>query len=54
MEEACAREVEEEVGLTVASACYHSSQSWPMPSCIMIGYMTRVSGKEEIQVGVHF
>lgn len=50
LEEACAREVEEEVGLTVVQARYHSSQSWPMPSCIMIGYMTRVTEKEEIQL----
>ena len=37
IEEACAREVFEEAGLTVTSATYHSSQPWPFPHQLMIG-----------------
>ncbi|MEM7225717.1 MAG: NAD(+) diphosphatase [Pseudomonadota bacterium] len=40
LEEAVAREVEEEVGLKLALAkiTYHSSQPWPFPSSIMLGF----------------
>ena len=31
IEEACAREVMEEAGLTVSGVAYHSSQPWPFP-----------------------
>ncbi len=37
IEEACAREIKEEAGLTVTSVRYHSSQPWPFPSQLMIG-----------------
>ncbi|KAK0351011.1 hypothetical protein LTR94_026694, partial [Friedmanniomyces endolithicus] len=43
IEEACAREVKEEAGLTVTSAVYHSSQPWPFPSQLMIGLIAEVS-----------
>jgi NAD+ diphosphatase len=43
IEEACAREVKEESGLTVTAIRYHSSQPWPYPSNLMIGLMAEVS-----------
>jgi NAD+ diphosphatase len=38
LEEAVAREVFEETGIRVAQARYHSSQPWPFPSSIMLGF----------------
>jgi NAD+ diphosphatase len=43
IEEACAREVQEEAGLTVTGVRYHSSQPWPYPSNLMIGLICEVS-----------
>ncbi len=37
-EEAVAREVMEETGITVTGAQYHSSQPWPFPGSLMIGF----------------
>jgi len=41
LEEAVAREVWEEVGIRVAEVDYHSSQPWPFPSSIMLGFHAR-------------
>jgi len=38
LEEAVAREVEEEVGIRVGTVRYHSSQPWPFPGNIMLGF----------------
>jgi NAD+ diphosphatase len=38
LEDAVAREVFEETGIRVREADYHSSQPWPFPSSLMIGY----------------
>ncbi len=41
LEDAVAREVLEETGVTVLDADYHSSQPWPFPSSLMIGFTAR-------------
>ena len=38
LEDAVAREVLEETGVTVLESTYHSSQPWPFPSSLMIGF----------------
>ena len=38
-EQALKREVAEEVNIKVSSIEYHSSQSWPFPSQLMLGYI---------------
>ncbi|MBX9702376.1 MAG: NAD(+) diphosphatase [Acetobacteraceae bacterium] len=38
LEEAVRREVEEETGIKVGAVRYHSSQPWPFPSSIMLGF----------------
>lgn len=38
LEDAVAREVEEETGVQVASVDYHSSQPWPFPASLMLGF----------------
>lgn len=43
IEEACARELEEEAGLACTRAVYHSSQPWPFPSTLMIGLIAEVA-----------
>ena len=42
IEEACARELNEEAGLTTASVAYHSTQPWPFPNSLMIGLIAQV------------
>jgi NAD+ diphosphatase len=41
LEAAVAREVHEETGVRVVEAAYHSSQPWPFPSSIMLGFFAR-------------
>jgi NAD+ diphosphatase len=38
LEDAVAREVREEVGIEVGAVAYHSSQPWPFPANIMLGF----------------
>lgn len=38
-EDAVAREVAEESGIEVGAVHYHSSQPWPFPASLMLGYM---------------
>ena len=38
LEQAVAREVMEEAGVEVTNIRYHSSQPWPFPSSLMLGY----------------
>ena len=44
LEDAVAREVAEETGITVTAAHYHSSQPWPFPSSIMLGFTATAAG----------
>ncbi len=46
LEEAVAREVMEEVGVPVADVRYHSSQPWPFPASIMLGFTARALSAE--------
>jgi NAD+ diphosphatase len=41
LEEAVAREVLEETGIRVGHVAYHSSQPWPFPSSIMLGFYAK-------------
>jgi NAD+ diphosphatase len=52
IEEAVAREVYEEAGVVVASVTYHSSQPWPFPSSLMLGFIANAA-TTEIQLNDH-
>jgi NAD+ diphosphatase len=43
LEDAVAREVLEETGVSVDDSSYHSSQPWPFPSSLMIGFNATAS-----------
>jgi NAD+ diphosphatase len=43
LEDAVAREVREETGVTVDEVVYHSSQPWPFPSSLMLGFTAHAS-----------
>jgi NAD+ diphosphatase len=46
IEEACARELNEEAGLHARQVRYHSTQPWPYPSSLMIGLIAEVEDEE--------
>jgi len=46
LEEAVAREVKEETAIEVEDIIYHSSQPWPFPSSIMLGFHARAATTE--------
>ena len=46
LEEAVAREVTEEAGVAVGDVVYRSSQPWPFPASLMLGFTARYTGGE--------
>ncbi len=46
LEDAVAREVFEEVGIAIDEIRYHSSQPWPFPASIMLGFYGRARTAE--------
>ncbi|MCR0985243.1 NAD(+) diphosphatase [Roseomonas populi] len=46
LEEAVRREVKEETGVIVGAAHYHSSQPWPFPASIMLGFHAEALSRE--------
>jgi NAD+ diphosphatase len=46
LEECVAREVKEEVGVDVTDIRYHSSQPWPFPHSLMVGFTAKYAGGE--------
>jgi len=50
LEAAVAREVEEEAGIVVSDVRYHSSQPWPFPCSLMLGFYARADfGRLQVQ-----
>ena len=45
-EESVAREIREEVGIEICDVRYHSSQPWPFPASIMIGFHAHAATTE--------
>jgi NAD+ diphosphatase len=48
LEEAVAREVREETGVRVDDVRYRSSQPWPFPTSLMLGFSARWAGGEPV------
>jgi NAD+ diphosphatase len=46
LEDAVAREIHEEAGIRVDDVRYHSSQPWPFPASIMLGFYARARTTE--------
>ncbi|HTX25049.1 MAG TPA: NAD(+) diphosphatase [Steroidobacteraceae bacterium] len=51
LEDAVAREVREETGVRVSRVDYHSSQPWPFPSSLMLGFHAFAAPDAPIRVG---
>jgi len=51
LEDAVVREVAEETGVTVTQAHYHSSQPWPFPSSVMLGFRARAAAGSTPRLG---
>ena len=50
LEDAVVREVREETGIEVATVDYHSSQPWPFPSSLMLGFTAHARTTEILQM----
>jgi NAD+ diphosphatase len=46
LEDAVRREVYEETNIRVGSVTYHSSQPWPFPSSLMVGFMAEATSTD--------
>ena len=46
LEAAVEREVWEEAGIRLSGLRYHSSQPWPFPASLMVGYMAQAASRE--------
>ena len=46
LEDAVVREVQEETGARVAAVHYHSSQPWPFPASLMLGFVAEAETGE--------
>jgi NAD+ diphosphatase len=51
LEDAVVREVAEETGVAVTQVRYHSSQPWPFPSSVMLGFQAHAAPDSEVRVG---
>lgn len=51
LEDAVVREVAEETGVAVHDIQYHSSQPWPFPASLMVGFQARCAAHAAIKVG---
>lgn len=51
LDEAARREVSEESGVSLDSVQYHSSQPWPFPSSIMVGFTASSGGRPDPRPG---
>jgi NAD+ diphosphatase len=51
LEDAVVREVAEETGVTVHSLRYHSSQPWPFPSSVMLGFRASATAGAVVRLG---
>ncbi len=50
LEDAVAREVLEETGVAVRRVDYHSSQPWPFPSSLMLGFHAEADSRQPVRV----
>jgi NAD+ diphosphatase len=51
LEDAVVREVLEETGVSVSNVRYHSSQPWPFPASLMVGFFASAAPGSEVHVG---
>lgn len=50
VEQAVVREVREETAIEVGEVSYHSSQPWPFPGSVMLGFHARAAGRGSIEL----
>jgi len=50
LEDAVVREVAEETGVAVSEVRYHSSQPWPFPSSVMLGFRARAAAGSAVRL----
>lgn len=50
VEQAVVREVREETAIDVVEVSYHSSQPWPFPGSVMLGFHARASAPRDIEL----